>query len=206
MPDFDRFEETTGVPQISVAAADLTGATGQYFGEQTLFEGVTLYDVDALLDRDELAVMMWAEHHLEVYATSTETADGTVRGVIEISASPDRITNATLAAGSSEDIADLEQSAFQPEVDHFNAPSADLIGRPLNATGFAPFSDGATGVGGAGTSGNDWWEGSPTAEPDFDARDELYLNGGIEVSNIDDSAIHVDVSYRHVYGVMEDFF
>jgi hypothetical protein len=42
----------------------------------------------------------------------------------------------------------------------------------------------------------------PLAE--FHPRDELFLNGEFLAWNIDDAGVHAEVTFQHVYGVVED--
>lgn len=200
--DFDKFEEAFFSQKFSVPAADLSGATGALFGEEGRWEGRGLYSLDDLIDRDQLAVMLLAEHHLEVYVTSTETADGTVRAEMEVSTSP-AASEAVDLLDSANDVADTA-GALPVDADGSGVITSDLVGRALSAVAFGPFSDGATGVGGSGVAGVDWWEGVPVANPVFDDRDDLFVNGVIEASNIADAAIHADLHVRHVYGVVGD--
>lgn len=206
MEAFDRFEEVYDRVELSVPAADIGGQTGQDFGQDGSLEGEVFYGMDeGLLDRDEIAVMLWAEHHLIAGILSTQTADGTVRATVEISGSPEpSAATRRLAAVQLSDAPDtsgdftIERASPGPQV------TGDLVGRPLEALGYGPFSDGATGVGGAGTAGTDDWQGSMAANPVFDDRDDLFYHATLEHSNVADAALFAALSARHVYGVIQD--
>lgn len=198
---FDDVEVATFEAYVGVQASDLTGGTGFNGGDDAVFEGVELIDYDDLVDRNEELHLLEAQHAINVYANSTETADGTVRAAVEISASPSR----TVAAlGPSSAIADSTGGARSASVG--TDDSIDLIGRYLQAIGQAPFSDSTTGVGGGGSAGEDrvTVEAPPGPVARFHPRDELFLNGAFDAWNIDDAGIHVDVYGQHVYGVVED--
>lgn len=189
---------------LDVAAADLDGLTGRGYGEDATYEGIPLYPVDDLLDRDELAVMLWAEHRMGAGFASTATADSTIMAATEISSSPE-VSGALDPISGGEKEVDSQEGDFVIFTQVDKAITGDLVGRVLAAMGFGPITDGA-GPGGAGTEGTDWWEGQPAAVPTFDPRDTLYMNGAIDISNAADLSAHVDVRGRHVYGVLEDFF
>lgn len=194
--DFNDIEVASFNSRVAVAAADLNGTTGTG-GESDAFEGLELIDYDDLVDRNESLYLLRAEHRLTAYANSTETADGTVRAQVEISASPSRNLPQGVATG-----------AISSPVIGGNKTddTIDLIGRPMTAVGHAPFSDGATGVGGGGSAGEDSLviENIPPEMGSFHPRDELFLNGLFVAWNIDDAAVHLDVTGQHVYGVLAD--
>lgn len=181
-------------------AGDLTGGTGFDGGQVGRFEGVEAIDYDDLVDRNEQLVLLSAVHRLTAYANSTETADGNVRAAVEVSSSPSRDVADSLVGP--DDVAD--SSTGNVEVFDFSlSDSIDLLGRPLLAVGHAPFSDGASGVGGGGSVGTDEVKlsGLPPSLGRFHPRDELFVNGTFEVWNIDDAGIHFEVTLQHVYGV-----
>lgn len=182
----------------------MDGTTGQTLGETSSFEGVRLYEVADVLDRRQLAVLLWARHRLVVYIGSTQTADGTIRANFEVSTSPNQnIANGVDAgAGAIEDQGGTEISLeVNPQED---SDTDDVIGPSLLAVGFGPITDGTNGVGGAGTAGFDDWEGPVMVEPVFDSRDELFVNGQVEASNVSDAAIHADLETWHTYGIIDD--
>lgn len=200
--EFDEIEEVHGQALMTIAAANLDGSVGQTFGQEASFESEPLYSLDTeILDRREVAVLIWAEHRLDVYLKSTATADGTVRAAIEVTTSPDLHPSEGVDAPNT-----VEEQDTGPtiDIDMEIEQDAEHIGRVLNAVGFSPITDGTNGVGGAGTAGFDTWEGAPMASPVFDDRDDILMNGFIETSNVTDNAVGVDLTVRHVYGVLED--
>jgi len=202
--DIDRMEQLHASSTLSVAAADLDGGVGQAFGEQDTFEGVLLYDFEQALDRDEVGVIQWQAQHITVYGTSTSTADGTVRGSVEFSLSPD-LSRGVQAVQATQPVDDQTGNSFtidrSPEV---RTVTGDVLGRHLTAVGFSPFSDGTSGVGGSGGAGTDAWEGPILVDPVVDDRDALFANGAIEVSNVSDAAVHVDIDVWTAMAVIEE--
>lgn len=203
--DFDRFEQLHAMDTLSVPAADLDGNTGQHFGEESQYEGRELFDFETVLDRDEVGVIQWQAQQIVVYGLSSSTADGTVRGAAEFSFSPSN-SHILKVASASEDLDDQTGSGFDIEgVDTvFSSDTGDTVGRTLQAIGYSPFSDGATGVGGSGGAGIDQWEGPVMIDPVVDDRDSLFHNGAIEASNVADASVHMDVSVWTALAVMED--
>lgn len=186
-----------------VTAADLSGATGFDGGDQPGFEGAEILDYDDIVDRNEELHLLSAEHRIDLFVNSTETADGTVLGAFEVSASPSR-TDVTTEAGAAR-TADLVTGTTIVG-DTGRDDTIDVVGRPLVATGHAPFSDSSTGVGGGGSAGEDTYDSTvfPTEMGRFHPRDELFLNGQFTVWNIDDAGIHAQLTGQHVYGVIEE--
>lgn len=199
--DSGEIEMVSDQRHISISANSLDGSTGQFGGEETLFEGLQLYDLDEILDRDESARLVYASHEVEVYVNSTSTSDGTFRFSGEFSASPARQVIRSVDALQTVD--DIDGATNEVDVNAADPDDTqDLLGPGLTATGFAPFSDGATGVGGAAGAGTAGWEGQP-GNPQFHPRDEVFLNGCLTAWNIADAAVHVDVDYQHIYVVEE---
>lgn len=201
--DYDRVEEQYFGLHLSVPASDVGGQTGQTFGQDGSFEGLLAYDAEVFLDRDEIGVMLWAEHNLVTGILSTQTADGTVSAILEVSAAGDRQVSAF--AGAS-DIADASGD-FTVETGNAIAGgevnTGDLVGRPLHAIGYGPITDGNASLAGSGSAGEDEWVGSPAAEPVWDVRDSIFVNGIMEQSNVSDAALYAQIQGRHVFGVME---
>lgn len=190
---FNDYEVATFDARIGIEAANNGGGTG-FTGEFTGFEGVELLDYDELVDRNEVLHLLEAHHVVAVYANSTETEDGTVRFLGEVSASPARQSVGNLASNVQD--GDVVGGISTDD-------SIDILGRPLTAVGHAPFSDSASGVGGGGSAGEDRVEvvHPPGPVARFHPRDELFLNGVFNTWNIDDSGIHAEVVGQHTYGV-----
>ena len=191
------FGATVGIP-----AADLGGGAAFTGGEVDTFEGLQLLDYDEVVDRNEELVLLAAYHRLSPEINSTETADGSMRCAVEISASP-ALSEPTGQAASQ---ADTDISGGTGDFDgvaNFD-DTIDIVGRPLSGTAYAPFSDGS-GVGGGGSADGDQYrlDMAPAEFGRFHPRDELFLNGRTEVDNVDDSGVHLMVAGQHVYGVRE---
>lgn len=200
---FDDYELVSINAPFGIPAGSLTGGTGFEGGQVGRFEGTELLDYDDIVDRHETLHLVAASHRLHAYMNSTETADGTVRASVEVSSSPsadvaDDLTGSELVDDTDTD--NVEKFTFQV------SDSIDIIGRPLLVTAHAPFSDGASGVGGAGTAADDTVEvrGLPDQLARFHPRDELFANGTVEVWNVDDAGLHFELSIQHLYGVVSD--
>ena len=204
---FDRIEPVHTALHTSIPAADLSGTTGQDLGGAGAFEGVRAYDFDDILDRDEVGHIIWAHHRMVTYIGSTQSADGTVRSVLELSASPSKATGSGLGTFSDMDESPALGATFTVESDGVedNAPvnTADVIGPQMIAVGYGPITDGTNGVGGAGSAGWDEWEGGAFADDRFDPRDEIFWNGLMEPANVSDAAAHLDAEIHHLIGVEE---
>lgn len=195
--EFITFQETLRVP-----ASDLDGQTTGNLGDEAEFEGHLVYDMSDFLDRHEVGRLLKAAHRMVVGITSTQTADGTVRGAVELSSSPSIKVTKRSEGGGGEQIADVDGNMNVWQGSR-QSDTFDLVGRPLDAIGYGPFSDGASGVGGAGTSGEDETDVRPI-DWEMDTRDDMFLNGVIEASNVADSSIVMEVTGQHVYGIHED--
>lgn len=175
--------------EFSVSAADLTGATAESYGNSFSLDGYKLRDMENIVDRDELATLVMQEVRIAVPPFGSQTADGLARGVLELSTSP--VQQAIDFTGDYVDTsqAQIAESTAGGRV----SDSHDIIGRPLVAMAGSVFSDGATGVGGAGPASTD--EHSAVwglAGPVLDARDDLFFNLEIEAQNIADSAAKLE--------------
>jgi hypothetical protein len=185
---------------IGIPAQGLGGATAYTGGDTSSFEGVEMIDFDQIVDRNEELVLIEAQHALVAEINSTETADGSVRAAVEISADPS-LSPATRAAGKQTN--DAQPDSFSGTTGFDD--SIDLVGRPLVAQGTGPFSDSSTGVGGGGSAGEDSVEirSAPAEFGRFHPRDEVFVNGITETDNVDDAGIHLQISGQHVFGVVE---
>lgn len=200
--DYDDVEVVTFTADAGIMASEATGATG-FGGQEMLFEGVPLIDYDDVVDRNESLQLLRAEHRMVVFMNSTQTADGTLVAAAEVSSSPSRSSQA--AVNNSQNDLD-ESSGLNGVGTQFVTDSIDLLGRPLEAVATAPFSDGPTGVGGGGAGGDDTVEvvNPPGVVGQFHPRDELFLNGSLNLWNVDDAGGHIEVKGQHVYGVVSD--
>lgn len=199
---FDDWELQSFRGAVGIEAANLTGGTGFAGGDNNAFEGLPLVDFDNVLDRDEIAHLVRAVHRVVVYINSTETADGTFATAVEVSSSPSQSQAATLGTESADSIGNDDFVGIDALR---GSDSMDIIGPVLQAVATAPFSDGATGVGGGGAAGDATvvLEGFPDVVGQFHPRDELFFNGGSTAWNIDDAAVHIQINGQHLYGITE---
>lgn len=200
--EYADYEVVTFLGSAGQTAAENDGDTG-FEGETVNFEGLLLVDYDDIVDRNERLELLRASHVLEVYGNSTRTEDGTVGGVVEVSASPSQTTVGLLRTNDTNEL-DSDDAAvgFASRED-----SIDLVGRPLMAVTGAPFSDSATGMGGGGNGGgHDQWEGDyfPGGVGAFHPRDELFMNGQLHFWNVDDAGVHLQLIGQHIYGVVAE--
>lgn len=202
--DFSRFDDIAQMHstlETSVPASDVGGQTGQTLGQFGNFEGEQLYEIEEIIDRGQVAALLWAHHRLIAYIGSTQTADGTVRASFEVSSSANRTVGRNLQ--STDDIGDASGNFTIESSQNFD-DTADIIGPVLEAVGYGPITDGANGVGGAGTAGFQDWEGPVMVSPVFDDRDDIIVNGSIAHSNVSDAALHADLETWHVWGILEE--
>lgn len=194
--EFNDIEQVTFTAGVGIGAGSLAGGTGFVGGTQEQFDGLELIDYDEIVDRNEELHLLRASHSLVAYVNSTETADGTIGVAAEVSAAPSLSAAANIVTATNVVDSPVTGAAFEDD-------TIDVIGRVLQAVGHAPFSDGTTGVGGAGSAGEDREvvEGIPDPIARFHPRDELFLNGEFVAWNIDDAGIHLSFQGQHVYGV-----
>lgn len=193
-----------------MAAADLDGSTGPGFGQAAIFEDVVALDLDDVLDRHRLADVLAYNHRLTCIAPSTQTADGTCRFSGTFATGPSH--RFTSAGGQFQEEfsggTPFTGGAFTSNTDGgiLTEDSLDPIGRPLDAIAGSPFSDGATGVGGAGSAGEDNDRGEMPHAGMFtvDRRDEIFVAGVAEASNIDDASLYSSWTFQWLLGVYDD--
>lgn len=200
MDKYSDFEVFTATAHMDIDAADIDGTTSSEYPDGQNFEGFQLVDYDELVDRNEVLDLLRAQHALTVYGNSTGTEDGSIRGLVEISSAP---TLQAMDALEPTGTKPIDDSDFNVNYRLYDTDSIDILGRVLIGHAGQPFSDTATGVGGAGSTGEDSYEltGFPEVIGRFHPRDELFINGALEASNIADAGIHIDVSVQHLYGV-----
>lgn len=197
MEQYDDIEVVSFEASIGLEASNSSGGTSFGGGDKPVFQGVELIDYDEIVDRNEELRLLEAQHKIHVYANSTETADGTVQVVAEVKADPSLSSQP-----------DIQGSGVTGDLvgDAVSDDSIDIIGRPLSATGHAPFSDSSTGVGGGGSAGEDEYTSTvfPAEMGRFHPRDELFFNGQFRIWNVDDAGSHVELSGQHTYGVISE--
>lgn len=200
---FDDIEVASFQASVGVEASSLSGGTGFTGEDSGEIQGLELIDYDDIVDRDEQLHLLRASHRLSAYANSTETEDGAIRAYAEIAAQPSFVLPNASSLVTTVPDGDTENGLVgRSDSDD----SIDMLGRPLVAMAGAPFSDTSTGIGGAGTQGDDKYDSDtfPSEHGRFHPRDETFANVSLEAWNIDDAGIHVDLSGQHVYGVMSD--
>jgi len=198
---YDDIEVATFGSTVGIPAADLDGSASFTGGDGGTFEGLEVIDYDEIVDRNESLVLLAAHHALSVMVNSTQTADGSVRAAIEVSADPSRALPTLRAQGQTGGDLDGDVDGTASFDD-----TIDLVGRPLIGAATGPFSDGSTGVGGGAAAAADRYDiqMAPAEFGRFHPRDELFLNGDLSVDNIDDAGVHASISGQHVYGVLSD--
>lgn len=202
---YDRIEEVATNFRMRGIAADLVGTTNNAWGEEATFDGEFVYDVDEVLGRDELGVMIWAEHYVSHTVTATQTADSTALWQLEIGTHETRAVAESAEAGDYSDVGN-PGGDFNAEIKIDNVSTdIDLIGPILTSMAQPSFAEGA-GAGGGGTPALLEWVGAPAHDPTFDARDDIQANGVVRIQNVSDATWHGECTLRHVYGVMEEFF
>jgi hypothetical protein len=200
--EFDDIEVATFSATVGVEASDLDGSTGFGGGTADRFEAVEVVDYDDLVDRNEELRLLSAQHRIDSYINSTQTADGTVAVAVEVSAAPS-------LTGVTSRLADPNTGTeFAPDNAVGTArtdDTIDIVGRPLVATAHGPFSDGSSGAGGGGSAGDDDYQSDmfPAEFGAWHPRDELFVNGEFVVWNVSDAGVHVEIVGQHVYGVVE---
>jgi hypothetical protein len=190
--------------QFSVAAGSLDGSTGERGGQDDVGEQVLGgREPVAGLERGEIAELLSVRLTTEAYVNSTSTADGAVRGSVEISREPvfqtvdgDQIVTGT---GSNDG---LNYQVVGPG----QTLEPDVLAR-AQSMGFAPFQDSASGVGGAGSTTQGRFEmdflETYGSGPLFDRNDEFYTHVGWTQWNVDDAALHVDWYLDMAWGIHE---
>jgi len=200
---FDDIEQVQFSAHYGVQASDLSGSTG-FTGEGFDFaDANSVIDYDEIVDRNESLHLIQAMHVLNVYANSTQTADGSVAAAVALTTSPTRQTGTGNLAMQNASSVDADTNVIGQRG---SDDSIDPIGRQLIGFGGAPFSDSSGGEGGAGSAGEDRvvLDGLPGDCGRFHPRDDLFAVGEFAAWNIDDAAIHAEISGQHIYGVLDE--
>lgn len=190
--------------QFSVAAGSLDGSTDERGGQNDVGEQV-LGGREPIggLERGEIAELLAIRLYCEAYTNSTQTADGAVRGSVEISREPvfqtldgDQITTGTGSLDGLNYQVVGPGETFEP----------DVLAR-AQSMGFSPFSDGSSGVGGGGSTTQGVYEmdfmETFGSGPLFDRNDEFFQHVNWIQWNVADAALHVDWFYEMYWGVHE---
>lgn len=183
----------------SVAAADLTTGTGQA-GNQVLKEAdlVSWGIAGGMRSGVEVAEILEVESWLIAWCNSTQSEDGTVQVLAEVSKD-----------GDSRFAERLEPNVQTDSINGSNIDRIDGTGtfdadswNVMEAVAHAPFSENANGVGGAGTSDREYqkvdftkYGGGPIVDADDD---DIFNHLAFRTWNIDDGAIHASIRTRIV--------
>lgn len=196
---FDDFERFHAHKEFSVPAADMTGATGQK-GEQ--FEAEEFFLSDLNVGRGEVAEIVAFYAQLNVFSNSTQTADGTVRARAGVG-----VDN----PGPVSAVAEKNYTGLEGNIDTYAVTTdnaSHLI--MLSATGSSAFSDSATGLGGGGSTGTDEYDTNYRGEfgsgPTVTTDGKLEGDINLEAWNIDDAAIHADLTVEAIVDYHEGDF
>lgn len=197
---FDELEYIRYSAVVTVEASESTGSTDGFYPEGGFFEGLQLVDFDEVLDRAQVGHVIRHMAQLDCMPTPTQTADGAARAMVQHSFSPANQGTINFSSGAQTD--DIGTGAVAIVANAVDNDTADVLGRNLVSIGTGPFSDSATGVGGGGGSDMDSVDYVPM-DVTVDARDELFLNGVVEISNISDTSVGVATTGYIVLGVRD---
>lgn len=191
---FDTLVSQWRLDHYSIAAADLDGETGQGGGQYDFQADLVSWGLAGGMRAGvEVAEILLVESRLDAWINSTETEDGTLQVVAEVGTDGD--SRMVERGDTNIQTTDILASNID-RVDGTGTFDADLWS-VLSAVAHAPFSDSATGVGGAGTAGHDehvvdyrGWGGGPIVDGDDD---DVFNHVGFRTWNVDDSAVHAQV-------------
>jgi len=190
---------------LSVAAGSLDGSTNETGGQDEVWEA-TVGGREALqgeLHRGEVAELLALNVDIVVYTSSTQTADGTVRGAIEIS----REGTFQMVDGEQLNTAAGSFNGINMQVISPGMTIEEDVLAFLSATGHSAFSDGASGVGGGGSAGEASYSRSYLDDfgsgPLFDPEDEFYQHAQMTQWNVADAAFHIDWNFEFWWVVHE---
>lgn len=174
-----------------------------------MYEGIELLDIDEIVDRHEVAHLVWLMAHHSIQSTGqTSTGRQEVFSRQEMSASPTRQAVMDADVGDAGDTID-DQEELDADVTGLitatvDTDDADLINRPMFAYHGYAYEDETNGAGGPGSNETDTIQGVPPGRWDFDRRDELFLNGELYLHGDASATIRVDTEYQLVFGITED--
>lgn len=167
------------------------------------WEGALLLDLNDIIDRHEVATLIWVEATLsaQVESSSLEPLFASIR--TEISSSPSRrVVFDRAVGGSLVDDSSFDSLNFRQE----QSDSVDFITRPLVAHIGNQAEDDVDGTSWGGAYDRDTTYGPPPAPPwDFDRRDNLYINGAVNIRGSEsDSSLGFELMTQMVFGISED--
>lgn len=181
--------------------ADSDGTQDQTYGQTGDYEGLELLDFDDLLDRHEVAHLVYMDAHLAVHILQqAQTGNTMARGIHEFNARP-----SITAAHEAESYSNVATSSgdLTPESSTLTDDSADLPVRPLEAVATQAYRDDGNNQVATGAQGWDAVRGPIPGTWDFDRRDELYLNGVLEMDNWQAGSFHNSIAGQLVFAISE---
>lgn len=201
---FDDLEHQTLRRHFSISAGNNDGTTGQFGGQTRTIENAESEKIAGGLSRGEVAELVAVQVKLRAFINSTQTADGTVRGAMELSTdtSPIMLSDAQKTAGdvTANDGTTVDYAAWgdtSPEVLAF-----------LESVSYGPITDGTNGVGGSGTSETiekvvpyrAWFGSGPTYDRHNDLNEHLLITQW----NVADAATHLDYEASLLWDIREE--
>lgn len=196
--DFDLYDVQHFRREVSISAADNDGSTGEFGGQRRQTEPFDLMQAGGGINRGWVLDLVRLDVRLLAWINSTQTADGTVQATMAISTGGQGalLSDSVSASGSG-------VIASDPTFDELsNIPrggdvDADVL-TYLTAIGFGPITDGAAGVGGAGTVGEDEDRliFDPDEGPTFGHDDDITAELEIAQWNVADAATHATLLGR----------
>lgn len=200
--DLDRYDDVE-VASFHTGVAVPSTETGTT--DESIFQGIGIYELDDLIDRGEEGVLLYAYHRItpnfidlddtaptEVgrYAWWTEISTAeTIQVEIGQTIGGQAGTNTT---GTNFD------TFARTDMDD----SVDLIGPPLHGEANQGFRDAVESAGGGAAIPPVQWEGQP-ADPRFHPRDSIHLSAHLGLDNVHDPGVTLQVAGQHIYGIRE---
>lgn len=176
-----------------------TGAP-DLFADEAEWEGVELLDIDRIVDRHEVAHLIWTEVAAVLYAAGSGDTQSVIRAGVEVSASPGL---QVVREADATDVIDDQTGSASVSDELVSSDTADLLVPPMVLGTHYSFDDSTNGTGGGPHFDRADVEGPLPGSFDFDRRDEVLLNGFVENTQVD-GAIHMDISGSMVFAITED--
>lgn len=201
---FDDLEYHTFTQHWNTPQGNVDGTTStDLYGEDAQVEGETLLNIEKIVDRHEVAHLLYADVALRAFFVGkTATGGNQLRAAVEISASPslsavDELDNLGSPEGD-------ESGDVTVQLQTFETDSADLVMRPLMAAAASQTNDDTNGNASGPMYGYDDAEGPVPGNWDFDRRDDLFTNVVFEYDNVSDITAKVELNGQLLFGITED--
>lgn len=188
---------------FSVAAAEVDGTTGQGGGQTFVGEQALVAEPAGGLPRNAVAELVSMDVSVVAYINSSQTEDGTVQGLLELSTEG----NSQVVESLNSNV-DVNNTAGAVDIiDVSSTTDSDVIGM-LQAVGHGPITDTVNGLAGAGSAGEaelsiDFRNKFGTG-PLFERDDEVTGHLGLKQWNVADSALHLDMAAQLLWDVHVD--